>query len=346
MKRNILSILIIASFLIGGFFTASFADADTTVKKTYRFTFATQMPIGHLVSRSGDLIAKRAGELSGGKIKIKHFAGGTLFKDKEIPEAVMSGGCSLGIATSSRWAGHVSGLHMWEVPFLYTSKKQVETVADKVIPIFDKALYSKGAKLLGFVYYGDADGIGNAKKPLYKPTDLGGLKMRSFSAIASASLEAAGGTPVVMSSAEVYTAIQRGTIDGAISGTTTFVVRKWMEVVKHITVLRGMVGYPALPFTMAVNRNSWENMEPAAQKIMMQVAKEAWRYSGEQVMEETDKAIKTLKEQANLKVQVIPFGSAQWKEWRKVMAKPAMAKFMSVGGDMGREVLSVVKEYE
>ncbi len=346
MKRIIISILIIASFFLGGFFFASSVDAGSTVNKTYRLTFATQMPIGHLVSRSGDLIAKRAAELSGGKIKIKHYAGGTLFKDKEIPEAVMSGGCSLGIATSSRWAGHVSGLHMWEVPFLYTSKKQVETVADDVIPIFDKALYSKGAKLLGFVYYGDADGIGNSKRPLYKPTDLQGLKMRSFSVIASAGLMAAGGAPVVMSSAEVYTAIQRGTIDGAISGTTTFVVRKWMEVLKHITILRGMIGYPALPFTMAINRNIWENMEPAAQKIMMQVAKEAWRYSSEQVIQETDKAIKTLKAQPNLKVHVIPFGSAQWKEWREVMAKPAMAKFLSVGGDMGREIAEIVKKYE
>lgn len=59
----------------------------------------------------------------------------------------MSGGCSLGIATSSRWAGHVSGLHMRKVLFIYTSKKQVETVADKVIPVFDKALYSSPFKV-------------------------------------------------------------------------------------------------------------------------------------------------------------------------------------------------------
>jgi len=339
-------ILTIISFFIAGLFLASSVSAAPAVKKTYRLSFATQMPLGHLVSRSGDFFVKRAGELSGGKIKIKHHCGGTLFTDKEIPEAVMSGGCSMGIATSSRWAGHAPANHFWEIPFLFSNKKQVEAVADAVIPIIDKVLYSKGAKLLGFVYYGDADMIGNSKKPVYKPGDLKGLKLRSFSVIVSRGVEAAGGTPVVMSSAEVYTAIQRGTIDGGISGTTTFVVRKWMEVLKYVTLVRGMVCYPALPFTMAINRNVWENMEPAAQKIMMQAAKEAWRYSSDEVLKETDKAMKTLKARANLKVHEIDFGSKEWKEWQKVMSEPAKAKFLEIGGDMGPKILEMVKRYE
>jgi C4-dicarboxylate-binding protein DctP len=345
-KHRIFSILTIISFFIAGLFFASSVSAAQAVKKTYRLSFATQMPLGHLISRSGDLFVKRAGELSGGKIKIKHHCGGTLFTDKEIPEAVMSGGCSMGIATSSRWAGHVAANHFWEIPFLFSNKEQVEKVADALIPIIDKALYPKGAKLLGFVYYGDADMIGNSKKPAYKPSDLKRLKLRSFSVILSTAVEAAGGTPVVMSSAEVYTAIQRGTIDGGISGTTTFVVRKWMEVVKHVTLVRGMVCYPALPFTMAINKNVWENMEPAAQKIMMQAAKETWRYSSDEVLKETDKAMKTLEARANLKVYKIAFGSKEWKEWRDVMFEPAKAKFLAIGGDMGPKILEIVKQYE
>lgn len=347
MKRvQIFLILIIISFFIAGLFSSSSVFAAPVVKKKYRLSFATQMPLGHLVSRSGDLFVKRAGELSGGKIKIKHHCGGTLFKDKEIPEAVMSGGCSMGIATSSRWAGHAPGNHFWEIPFLFSKKKQVEKVADAVIPIIDKALYPKGGKLLGFVYYGDADVIGNSKKPVHKPSDLKGLKLRSFSVLLSKGLEAVGGTPVVMSSAEVYTAIQRGTLDGGISGSTTFVVRKWMEVVKYVTAVRGMICYPALPFTMAVNKNVWENMEPTAQKIMMQAAKETWRYSSDEVIKETNKAMQTLKARANLKVHEIAFGSKELNEWRKGMSEPSKAKFLEIGGDMAPKILEIVKQYE
>ncbi len=321
-------------------------QARSVLKKTYRLTFATQMPLGHLVSRAGDLIVKRAAELSGGKIKIKHYAAGTLFKDKEIPEGVMSGGCSMGIATSSRWAGHAPSNHFWELPFLFSNKRQVELVAEAVIPIIDKELKSKGGKLLGFVYYGDADCIGNIKRPIYRPGDLKGLKLRSFSALLSKGLEAAGAAPVVMSSAEVYTGIQRGTIDGAVSGTTTHVVRKWMEVEKYITVVRGMVCYPALPFTLVINKNVWDRMEPAARKIMMQVAKEAWKYSSEEVLKDTAKAIETLKAQPNLKVNVIAFGSEQWKEWRNVMFEAAKIKFLEIGRENATEILKIVQKYE
>lgn len=342
-KVNILLVLTIASFLISGLIFSSPAQA-ADVKKTYRLTFATQMPLGHLLSRSADLFVKRAGELSGGKIKIKHYTAGTLFTDKEIPEAVMTGGCSMGIATSSRWAGHAHANHFWEVPFLFSNRKQLEAVADAVVPIIDEELNPKGGKLLGFVYYGDGDAIGNIKRAVKDPGDLKGLKLRSFSVILGTGLEACGATPVVMSSAEVYTAIQRGTIDGGCSGTTTFVVRKWMEVVKHVTVVHGMISYPGLLFTLAINKNVWDRMEPEAQKIMMQAAKECWAYSSAEVVKETEKAINTLKARSNLKVHEIDFDSGQWNEWRDVMFEPAKKKFLEIGGVSGPKILEIVEK--
>lgn len=347
MKKNvILFCAMLISFLCFQFPDLIYAADKIVVKKTYNLTLAGQHPLGYLLTRCGDLIAKRAGELSGGKIKIKHFAAGTLFKDKEIPAAVMSGGCSMGISTSSRWAGYVSGLHFWELPFLFTNKDQVENVAKEVIPLFDKTLYKKGAKLLGFVFYGDADVIGNVKRPVINPTDLKGLKLRSFSVLVNQALIAVGGAPVLMSSAEVYTSLQRNTIDGAWSGSTTFTARKWMEVVRYITVVRGIISYPALPFTLAINRSLWDSMEPAAQKVMLQAAKEAWDYSRSEVQKDISKALKILKAQPKLQITEIAFASEQWKKWRAAMYEPAKVRFLKLSGEMGPEVLKIVDKYK
>ena len=87
-------------------------------------------------------------------------------------------------------------------------------------------------------------------------------------------------------------------------------------------------------------------MEPNAQKIMMQAAKEAWRYSSDEVLKETDNAMKTLKARANLKVYEIAFGSKEWKRWRDVMFEPAKAKLLEIGGDMTPKILEIVKQYE
>ena len=346
MKRvNIFSILT-TIFLVAAVLSPIQAAADPAVKKTYQLSLASIMPIDHLITKSGDFYVRRVAELSGGKIKIKHYPSDTLFDQKAIPEAVMSGGCSMAINTSSRWAGYAPSNHFWETPFLLSNKAQIDKVADAVIPIIDEELYPKGAKLLGFVYYGDADMIGNSKRPVYKPEDLKGLKMRSFSILLSSALQSIGGTPVVMSSAEVYTAIQRGTIDGAISGSSTFVSRKWMEALTHITLVRGMVSYPALPFTIAINRDIWENMEPSAQKILLQAANETWKFSNSEVIEETDAAMKVLKARGNLKIHTIDFGSKEWKYWKDIMSGPAKAKYLEIGGRNAPKILEIIKQNE
>ena len=311
-------------------------QAAPALSKSYNLTFATQMPLKHLLSRAGDLLAKRAAELSNGKITIKHYAGGTLFKDKEIPEAVMSGGCSMGMATPSRWGGHVSANHIWVMPFLFSSPDQAAGFVRDVTPLIDKALYAKGAKLLGFTHYGDLDGIGNNVREIKGPSDIAALKIRTIGALASAGLEAAGAAPVVMSSSEVYTALQRGTIDGAASGTTTFVSRKWMEVVKYVTIVRGLGGYPALPIPMAINRQVWDGMEPAARDIIVQASNEAIEFTRQEVAKEVGKAIATLKAQPNLKVRVIEFGSPEMLAWRKIMLEPAKKKFLELAPRHGR----------
>jgi len=48
-----------------------------------------------------------------------------------------------------------------------------------------------------------------------------------------------------MGSSEIYTALQRGTIDGAISGLGSIVARKWYEAAKYVTAMKsGITLYP------------------------------------------------------------------------------------------------------
>ena len=76
----------------------------------------------------------------------------------------------------------------------------------------------------------------NSKRPLAKPDDFKGLKIRAFSKGSADTIKALGGVPVVMSSSEMYMALQRGTVDGATTGMPAAVSRKIYEVQKYMTL--------------------------------------------------------------------------------------------------------------
>ena len=76
--------------------------------------------------------------------------------------------------------------------------------------ILDKEFQDKGAKIVFWVDYGLVQ-LFNSKRPLAKPDDFKGLKIRAFSKGSADTIKALGGVPVVMSSSEMYMALQRGT---------------------------------------------------------------------------------------------------------------------------------------
>ncbi len=75
----------------------------------------------------------------------------------------------------------------------------------------------KSVKTVFWMDYGYIQFFNN-KRPLTKPDDFKGLKMRTFSKGDADTLRALGAAPTVMSSSEMYMALQRGTVDGATTG--------------------------------------------------------------------------------------------------------------------------------
>ena len=73
--------------------------------------------------------------------------------------------------------------------------------------------------------------------------------------VALASLIAGlGGEPLTIAFAEVYTALERGTLDAAISGTKPGYGLRWYEVSKYLVGPISMRPHVAL----AINKNTWK----------------------------------------------------------------------------------------
>jgi len=121
------------------------------------------------------------------------------------------------------------------LPFLFDNldhaKQTYEALKE---PYFQKILHDRynSEMLLGFLISGAAI---HADVPLDSLDALNGRKIRVFGKESGQMIELLGGTPVTVAFAELYTALQRGTIDGAVTGMLGAKAAKIYEVVKHNT---------------------------------------------------------------------------------------------------------------
>ena len=83
--------------------------------------------------------------------------------------------------------------------------------------------------------------------------------------VALASLVAGlGGEPLTMPFAETYTALERGTLDAAITGTKPGFGLRWYEVSKYLVGPISMRPHVSL----AVNKTTWKRLPPDIQQIL------------------------------------------------------------------------------
>ena len=103
-----------------------------------------------------------------------------------------------------------------------------------------------------------------------RPEDLKGRKVRVYSAALSDFVGALGGEPVNMPVAELYTAMERGTVDAAITGPDQIEGQRLYEVCKFATDL----SLGNSPGYCVVSRRSWDRLPADIKKALEAIAPE------------------------------------------------------------------------
>jgi TRAP-type C4-dicarboxylate transport system substrate-binding protein len=168
-------------------------------------------------------------------------------------------------------------------------------------------------------------------KPIYKMADYRGLKLRSSGRSLSVAMESWGAKSVVMSSADVYMGIQRGTVDGANSGLTTFRSRKWFEVANHVQMLWELVA----SLDMIANLKWWNSLPPDLQRIIEESLRSAAIWSWDEAIKEVEDDAKFLREKG---LKVVDFKKSAPEEWEKMRQANLAAQEKLVGPVVGQEM--------
>ena len=124
--------------------------------------------------------------------------------------------------------------------------------------------------VLGVTYYGVRHTSSN--KPIAKCADMKGLKMRVPDVPAYLAMpRSCGANTAPIAFAEVYLALQNGTVEAQENPLTTIEAKKFYEVQKHIVLTGHIVDH----LNTVISGNLWKKLSADDQKIFTEVTQEA-----------------------------------------------------------------------
>ncbi|WP_019414808.1 DctP family TRAP transporter solute-binding subunit [Paenisporosarcina sp. TG20] len=351
MKKwmKIIAFLIVSMFILAACNTPEEAETEpekepetepvTATEEGYEETtirLAYNLPQDHHISVGIEQFAKDVTEKSDGAITVQVYPAGQLLTDKDMNQSILSGGVEMGVNSATLWSSTVPAMGIFDVPYLFPNYQKAGEMLNGVLgEKLSAAMEEKGAKVLMFADYGYVQFVNN-KRPLKSPSDFEGLKIRSIGDIPSEVIKAYGASPVFMGGGEVYMALQRDTVDGATSGTTAMLQRKYHEVTKYLTINN----YAYLEFILAVNQDFWNGLPEKTQTLLTETAKESEDWIRSQAESEDLESAKEL-EANGMEVYVVP--EEDLAEW-KAAAKPAQDAYAKIAGELGNELLELVEE--
>ena len=203
----------------------------------------------HMLASFRDALEAEMGDA----VEIEFFDSGTLGDEIVHMQQVRTGQLDVipigsdAVQLDSKWA-------VFDIPFLFADREAVAKVLDGEIGGQLDASFqaSAGLKVLGFGEIGFRN-ISNNVRPIVKPEDLAGVKLRvPGSKTRILAFEMLGAAPINMNIGEVYLALQQGTVDGQENPLGNIRKWSWYEVQKYISISRHV--YTPITFVMNLRR--------------------------------------------------------------------------------------------
>jgi C4-dicarboxylate-binding protein DctP len=286
--------------------------------------------------KASEFFAKRAGELTGGKVKVEVYANSTLYKDKEEMEALQLGAVQM-LAPSLAKFGPlgVKEFEVFDLPYLFDNYEELHRVTKGAVGKQLLArLEPKGIK--GLAYWDNGFKVFSSNKPIKAVEEFKGQKMRiQSSKVLEAQMRSLGVLPQVMAFSEVYQALQTGVVDGTENPPSNLYTQKMHEVQKYVRMSdHGYLGYAVI-----TNKKFWDGLPADVRGQLEQAMAEATDYANKIAKDDNDAAIEAVKKSG--KSEVFTPAAAEKAAMKKALIKTHDEVAARVGKDL---IQSIYKE--
>lgn len=220
-----------------------------------------------------DHLEKRLKELLGDDAIALTVHKGTLGKgERQLYESIQLGTLDGIFASTGPLSAFVPEADLFNLPFLFKNSAHAYAVVDgEVGDWFNQKMIEKGFRVLGWWTTGTRN-TSNSARPIEKPEDYAGLKIRTMESPPFIELyKAMGASPVPMAITEVYTALQQGTIDGIDGSLPAQIEFKHVEVLDYAAVTDHVI----LLYPLTVSESWWQGLTQEQRDAIITAEKEA-----------------------------------------------------------------------
>lgn len=274
-KRTVLKALAACAVLASTLGFSGLAAAQTKLK--WAHVYETSEPFHKWSVWAAEEIKKR----TNGKYDIQVFPASSLGKESDINQGLTLGSVDI-ILSGASFAGRTyPPLAISYFPFIFRdAEHQLKYAKSDVFRELAEGYDQKsGNHITAMSYYGARDVTSN--RPIRTPEDMKNLKIRVPDAPAYLAFpKALGANPTPIAFAEVYLALQSGTVDAQENPLPTIEAKKFYEVQKYIS----LTGHIVDSLLTVVSGQLWSKLSPADRKIFTDVMQEAAEKTGREII--------------------------------------------------------------
>ncbi|HEX9397763.1 MAG TPA: TRAP transporter substrate-binding protein [Burkholderiales bacterium] len=275
-------------------------------------------PLGYPTVEAIVRMGTKLEKATNGRISIQMYPSMQLGGEKEMIEQAQVGALQIARISVGAMGPVVDEVNVFNLPFVFRDEQHMRHVIDGPIGTELLERMSAGASRLIALGWMDA-GTRNvyANKPVTKPADLKGMKVRMMgNPIFVETMNAMGGNGVAMGFNELYSAMQTGVVDGAENNEPTVLAQNHYQVAK----IYSLTGHLIIPEIFVFSKRTWETLSKEDQALVKKFSREA-QLEQRQLWDD-----KTAKATDELKAKGVQFVKADKEAFYKATA-PVREKY-------------------
>ena len=295
--------------------------ATLLLSATLSFANPITLKLGHIAEpenpygQGADHFAKLVKERSNGSIIIQVYPSSQLGNQRDLVEGLTFGTVDMTLTGTAVLGNFIPEVSIFDLPFLFRDVQHAYKALDTVGMELCKKGEPRGLITLA-IWENGVRHMTNNVRPIVKPEDMKGLKFRVMEQpVYIEMMKALGASPTPMAMSELYTALQKGVIDGQENPLAHIATKRFYEVQKFLS----LSGHTYAPEPVLISALAWNKLS-ADQKALLRKAAEDTRTWQRQLCRDLEgKFMKTIVDSGkcavNDNVDKEAFAAATRKVW-------------------------------
>jgi TRAP-type C4-dicarboxylate transport system substrate-binding protein len=317
--------------------TAAGDCSESTLRLSHQWPEAMD-DSGDFRSLVAQRFAEGVEEATDGQLTVQVFPNSTLSKSTEQYDAMMNGSIDASVFPLDYASGRVPTWSVTLMPGLVRNHAEAQAwETSEIGEVLVQNMEENGVHLLTWVW--NAGAIGSKGDPIVSPSDVQpGMTMRAAGAYVEFMLEDAGAGITSLPSNEIYTAMQTGVLDAAVTSTGSFASYNLQEQVDSFTSpTENTFWFMFEP--LIISKETYEGLCADHQEAVDQVGADLQEFAYT-ASEEDDARVEQIFSDAG--VEVVQMDDAAFDEWLELAKKQWQSYADEVEG--GQELLDLAQQ--